>query len=151
MGEVLVADLETNGIDPSRIWVVGVLNVETDEYTSYVGDDIPEGLMRIAEADLVIGHYFKKYDAKVINKLTEGLITLQEDKIIDTVELSRSLFSDLPNHKLKTWGDIFEYPKIDYDKGFEEFHPEMLPYCERDVRLNKRVYDFFVEHLEQSS
>lgn len=146
---VLVGDIETNGLKPNIIWCVGVLDIDTGEYTSYVGDEeVPVGLMRLAEADVVVGHYFKGYDAPVIKKLTDGLITIDEDKIIDTCELSREFFPDLPNHKLETWGEIFEDHKIKYDKGFERFHPEMVPYLEQDVRLNARLYKFMIEHLE---
>ncbi|RYD64010.1 MAG: hypothetical protein EOP83_10800 [Verrucomicrobiaceae bacterium] len=146
---IIVADLETNGLKPDTIWVVGIKDVETGEYTSYVGEEeVPLGLMRIAEADIVIGHNFKGYDAKVIANLTDGLIKLDESKIIDTCELSRKLFREMPNHKLETWGDIFEFPKIKYDKGFEKFHPDMVPYCERDVELNAVLYEFMMKHID---
>jgi hypothetical protein len=146
MSSVLIGDIETNAIyQPSRIWMVGVLDFYTDEFTAYVGDDeVPLGLMRLAEADLVCGHNFRAYDAKEITRMTEGLITLEDDRIIDTLEIGRSLFPDLVNHKLKTWGEIFGYPKIDYDKGFDAFHPDMVPYCERDCRLTKAVYEFLL-------
>jgi DNA polymerase III alpha subunit (gram-positive type) len=147
---ILVGDLETNGLRPNRIWVVGIKDVETGEYTSYVGDEeVPIGLMRLAEADIVIGHNFKGYDAKVIENLTDGLIKIDNSKIVDTVELSRKLFPELENHKLETWGDVFEFPKIKYDKGFEQFHPDMVPYCERDVELNAVLYQFMMDHIEQ--
>lgn len=147
MPTVLVADIETNGLKPDVIWCLGIIDNKTKEYTAYHGDDVPLGLMRLAEADVVVGHYFKKYDAKVIKKLTEGLVVIEEDKIDDTVELSRILFPDLPDHKLKTWGDIFGYPKLDHDE-WHRFSPEMLVYLERDVRLNDKLYDFFIEQIE---
>jgi hypothetical protein len=150
VGEILVADLETDGFDPKVIWVVGILNLETDEYTAYTGDDVAEGLLRIADADLVVGHYFRGYDKKVIEKLSEGVIVLDDNKIDDTCEMSRELFPELPNHKLETWGKILGSPKIKYDKGFEEFHPEMLPYCEQDVRLNAEVYRTFIKEMSRA-
>lgn len=147
MGEILVADLETNGLKPSRIWMVGILDYKTNEFTSYVGEDeVPIGLMRIAEAERVIGHNFRGYDKKVIEKLTDGLITLDNARIDDTVEISRSLFPTLQNHKLATWGEIFGYPKLDFN-NFDEWDPLMIPYCQRDCELNKVLYDFFVDHI----
>jgi DNA polymerase III alpha subunit (gram-positive type) len=145
--EILVGDLETNGLKPNIIWAVGVIDMNTDEYTAYVGEDeVPIGLMRLAQADRVVGHNFRGYDAKVIRDLTEGLITIDDAKIDDTVELSRVLFPEMPNHKLGTWGEIFGFPKLDF-KNFDKFDPEMLPYMERDVRLNKMLYQFFLDHL----
>lgn len=144
---VLIGDIETNGLKPDRIWMVGVLDYNTDEYQAYVGDDeVPIGLMRLAEADLVVGHNFRGYDARVIAKLTNGLITIDNSKIDDTLEISRLLFPDLENHKLGTWGDILGFPKLD-SPLFETFTPKMIPYCERDCRLNKVLYDFLLDHL----
>lgn len=146
MNEILIADLETNGISPSEIYIVGVLNYTTDEYTQYYQslDEISVGLMRLNDARLIIGHNFIKYDSTTIRKLTEGVIDIPETKIIDTLTMSRKLFPDMKKHSLGEWGDIFDYPKIDYKLGFDRFHPEMLPYCERDCRLNKRLYDFLI-------
>lgn len=152
MGEILVADLETDGLKPNRIWVVGIISMETGEYRAYVGDEeVPEGLMRLANAERIIGHSFKSYDAQVISKLTEGLIVIDPDKIDDTVEISRALFPNLKNHKLKTWGEILGVPKIEYTGGFDEFHEDMLPYCKRDVELNKLLYEFLLSQLEEAA
>lgn len=148
---ILVADLETNGFKPNKIWVVGVLDVETDEYTAYTGDDVAVGLMRLVEADLVIGHNFREYDAKVISKLTERVIEIPNEKIIDTLELGRMLFPDMPNHRLATWGEMLGLPKIEYTGGFDEFHEDMLPYCKRDVVLNKLLYEFLLSQLEETA
>jgi hypothetical protein len=145
--EILIGDLETNGLKPDRIWMVGVLDYHTDEYVSYIGDDeVPLGLMRLAEADRVIGHNFRGYDARVIKKLTNGLIEIDNDRIDDTVEISRALFPELENHKLATWGEILGFPKLD-SPLFETFTPKMIPYCERDCRLNKVLYDFLLSRM----
>lgn len=146
---ILVGDIEANGLKPSRIWMVGVLDFHTDEFTAYVGEDeIPYGLMRLAEADLVVGHYFKGYDAPVIERLTEGLITFDRNKIDDTVEISRALFPELSDHKLGTWGELLGYPKLDFT-NFDTFDPAMIPYCERDCRLNGALYRFFLSQIEE--
>lgn len=145
MSEILVADIETNGLRPDTIYMVGVLNLETEEYTAYIGDEVPLGLMRLAEAECVIGHNFIGYDAPVIENLTDGLIKIDKEKIIDTCDLSRRLFPLLPSHKLKVWGEIFGDEKIEYDKGFHRYHPDMVPYLEQDVRLTTRLFRFLSE------
>jgi hypothetical protein len=142
---ILIADLETDGLKPSIIWVVGILDYETDEFRAYVGDEVAEGLMRIAEADLVIGHNFTDYDARVIKKLTDSIITIDRDRIVDTLALGRKLLPHMKCQKLEEWGDILGLPKIIYTEGFSRYNPKMVPYCERDCRLNKRVFDFLIE------
>lgn len=145
--KILIGDIETNGLHPNIIWAVGIVDYDTDEYTAYVGEDeVPLGLMRLAEADLVVGHYFRGFDAPQIERLTEGLIKFRPDQIDDTVEISRALFPELKSHKLREWGEILGYPKLE-SPSFDEFTPELLPYLERDVRLNKALYQFFLDHI----
>lgn len=141
---ILVGDIETNAIHmPTDLWMVGVLDYFTDEFTAYHGDDVPEGLMRLAEADLVIGHNFKGYDVKNIERMTNRLVTFDVRKIVDTLDLSKR-HAKLENHKLKTWGQLFDFPKGDID-DFSRWDPRMIPYCERDCRLTKKVFDLLNE------
>lgn len=141
---VLIGDIETNAIHmPTDIWMVGVLDYDSDEFTAYHGDDVVDGLLRLAEADLVIGHNFKGYDIKNIERMTNRLVTFDMSRVIDTLNLSRK-FADLKDHKLKTWGEMFNFPKGDYH-DFSRFRPEMIPYCERDCRLTKLVFDILNE------
>ncbi|RYD68253.1 MAG: hypothetical protein EOP83_01170 [Verrucomicrobiaceae bacterium] len=144
----LVADLETDGLKPKKIHMVGIMDFDTKEYTSYIGEDeVPVGLMRLAEADRVVGHNLRSFDAKVIKDLTEGLIVIPDDKIDDTLEIGRMLFPQLENHKLKTYGEILGFPKFEYEGGWGEFTPEMAPYCQRDVELTAALYEFFLTQL----
>lgn len=145
--DIIVADLETNGFKPNVIHVVGVLDLATDEFIAYTGDDVPEGLLRIQRADRIIGHHFRGYDKVQIERLTEGLILLPDEKIDDTLEIARALFPEMENHKLKTWGEILGSHKIEYEGGFDEFDPRMVPYCEQDCRLNKILYEFLLSQL----
>ena len=61
--------------------------------------------------------------------------------LIDTLVLSR-LFNPIRegNHGLESWGYRVGLPKIDFT-DYGTFSPEMVEYCERDVLVNKKVYD----------
>jgi hypothetical protein len=127
--------------------MVGVVDLITEEYTAYVGDDeVPYGLMRLAEADFVAGHNFLGYDAPVIEKLSDGLIVFDRDRIEDTLILSRKLFPGRKSHSLESWGLDFGLPKLP-SPLFERFTPELVPYCKRDVILNKRLYDHLIAEM----
>lgn len=141
---ILIADLETDGLKPSVIWVLGVLDWETDVYTAYTEDEIPVGMLRLLEADMVVGHCFQSFDAPVIEKLTDGLINIPSSKIYDTCSKSQKLVKGMRNHKLKEWGEILGFPKGDHS-DFSKLTPEMLVYCERDVRLTRKLFDFLLE------
>lgn len=144
---ILVADLETNGLFPDVIWMVGILDVETDEFTAYVEDEVPAGILRMHEADVLIGHNIRKYDCFHIERLMEGIVTFDQRRIVDTVELSRKLFPSLKDHKLATWGEILGSPKLDF-KEFDRYTPEMAVYCEQDCRLNKALYEFLLSQID---
>lgn len=137
---IVIADIETNGFNPDTIWVLGILDLYTDDYVSYEGDDIPHGLMRLAEADLIIGHCFKSFDAVQIKKLTDGLINIPKEKIIDTHEYSRKLF-EMEKHTLETWGELLGIPKLGNTiTDFFSFDPAMIPYCKRDCEITKETF-----------
>ncbi len=89
MGEILIADLECDSLKPSTIHMVGVLCWGTDQFTDYNGENVAEGLVRIAEADKVIFYNGLGYDVPVVERLTEGLVTFKRDRIIECLDLSR--------------------------------------------------------------
>ncbi len=152
MAGVLIADLETNGLlyetdrapKATTIWMVGLLDFDTEEFEYYSGyeDDDPRsvmaGLMKMAEADLLIGHNLLGYDIPLIEQFTNRLLTFDRARIIDTLLMSRRLVN-MPRHRLYDWGDMLGYPKFP-QPDFATFSPEMIPYCERDCRLNKVVF-----------
>ncbi len=141
MGNILVADIETDGFDPSVIWVVGIFDYDTGKYQSYYGDDVVEGLVRLAEADLVVGHNFIRYDAHHIRRMTDGLIDIPKSKIYDTFEKSTKLFSKMVSkHGLRAWGDLFQFSKGDHS-DFSKFSPEMVTYCKRDVLITVMLFE----------
>jgi len=146
---ILVFDIEGNGLNPNIIFVLGVLDYETGEYTDYTceDDNIAEGLLRLAEADLVVGHYVKGYDIPVIERLTEGLITIDRAKVCDTYELSYDLFPRLRNHKLRTFGEILGFPKGEWH-DFSKYDPGMRPYCKTDCLVTGRLLEFLLGEIE---
>lgn len=143
--EILIADIETNGFQPNEIFVVGIINLQTDKFDAYYGEQIPYALIRLANAHTVIGHNFRQFDAVQIRKLSDGLIDLQQNQIVDTLEFSRELFPQMDSHSLDTWGEILQFPKGSV-KSFKEFSPELIPYCERDCRLTKMIFEFLSSH-----
>lgn len=145
---MLVIDLETNGYEPSVIWLAGVLDFDTDEFTPHVGDDaVVDAIVKMKEADCLIGHNIKAYDLYHIERLLDFEVRFDQNLIVDTLELSRELFPHFRSHSLEAWGERLGLPKANYTKGFSRFHPEMIPYCERDVRLNRLLFEHLLEHM----
>lgn len=140
---ILIADLECDSLKPSTIHMAGILDWETDQFTDYNGENVAEGLVRIAEADKVIFYNGLGYDVPVIERLTEGLVTIKRDRVIECLDLSRR-YVTMKNHKLATWGDLFDFPKGDHS-DFTRYSKEMSVYCERDCRLTKLVFNLLNE------
>lgn len=148
---ILISDIETNGLRPDIIWVVGILDFETGEFTAYThaDDNIAEGLLRLMEADAVVFHNGDDYDVPVIERLTDGLITFDRSRVIDTLKMGRKLIPEMRTQKLLEWGEVFEVPKVPFD-GWEEYDPQMVHRCHVDCQITKLVFDFLLDLEKQS-
>ena len=136
----ILFDLECDGFKPKRIWVISMIDLITREAESFVGADrIAQAIARLQDAKLLVGHNIKTFDIRVIEKITEGVVQFDRDKILDTLYLSKALVK-MDNHKLEGWGEILGLPKLDTPFSFYRYDPRMVPYCERDVELNLQVF-----------
>jgi DNA polymerase III epsilon subunit-like protein len=136
-------DLEADGFKPSVIFCICITDLLSMESRSYSGDDIPEALILLAEAVMVVGHYIRGYDCPVIERLTDGMITFTEEAKVDTLDMSKKLTSR-QKHSLEIWGGDFGLPKLP-SPLFERFDPKMIPYCERDVAITVKVFFHLLE------
>ena len=99
----LVFDIETDGLDATKIWCISTCDIHTEELNSYYGDSLQEGLTVLQDADKLIGHNIIGFDIPVVNKLLH--VDLSTKPLIDTLVLSR-LFNPVRegNHGLESWG-----------------------------------------------
>jgi len=135
----LVFDIETDDLKATKIWCICTCDARTEEIKSYYGDTLFEGIKKLQEADKLIGHNIIGFDIPVIKKLLN--IDLSDKILVDTLVLSR-LFNPVRegNHGLESWGYRVNFHKIEFNE-YNKFSKEMVTYCERDVLLNKKVYD----------
>mgnify|MGYP003674152199 FL=1 len=136
----LVFDIETDGLDPSVIWCL-VAQDEHGKFHHFYEDTLQEGIRFLQKADRLIGHNILGYDIPVIKKLT-GIDLYQADKIIDTLVLSRLLNPTREGgHSIGKWGPKLGLPKKDSPE-WSTFTKEMLSYCERDVDINYKLFNY---------
>ena len=140
----LVFDIETNGLNPSVIWCIcGIkddkmftLEMPTKEMWLELMDGVTE----------VIGHNIIRYDVPVVERLLDVSI---DCKIIDTLVMSRLYNPQLEGgHSLAAWGERLKFPKGDYH-DWSALTPEMVEYCQQDVRVTERVYEVLVKELSE--
>lgn len=143
--KVLVSDIETDGLSPTVIHMIGVLDYASDDFIDYNGETLVDGLCEVDECDILMV-FNKNYDIKYVKKLTENVITFKDVVVVDVLALSRKYVDFLPNHKLETWGEYLGFPKGDFN-DWSKYSPEMGVYCERDCRLTKKIFDFIREML----
>lgn len=134
----LVFDIETDGLDATKIWCVSILDADTHKQYNFPPNKLNQAFSMLSKAEKLIGHNIINYDIPVIKKIAQ--VDLSDKKIVDTLVLSR-LFNPTREggHGLESWGYRLKLPKIEFE-DYEFYSQEMMDYCERDVLLNHKVY-----------
>ena len=136
----LVFDIETDGLKPTVIWCL-VAQDEQGKFYHFYEDTLDEGIKFLQQADRIIGHNILGYDIPVIKKLM-GVDLYHPDKVIDTLVLSRLINPTREGgHSIAKWGYKLGLPKKDSPE-WDTFTKEMLSYCERDVDINYKLFNY---------
>ena len=138
----ILFDIEADGLEPTKIFCIVAMDLDTEEIYSYDIDQIDEGINFLSKASKLVGHNILGYDLPALNKVAG--VNLNHIKIVDTLVLSR-LFKPTREggHGLESWGYRLGFLKGNYGKSdgaWEQYTPEMLQYCINDVKLNAKVY-----------
>ena len=136
----LVFDIETDGLNPTVIWCLVAID-ETGDVYRYYEDTLDEGIKLLQNADKIIGHNIIGYDIPVIKKLM-NVDLYDASKVVDTLVLSR-LFNPTREggHSIAKWGYKLGLPKKDSPE-WTSFTKEMLDYCEQDVVINNKLFNY---------
>ena len=137
-------DIETDGLKPTVIWCLCAikddkmytLEMPTKEMVEELFSDVTEH----------VGHNLINYDIPVVEKLLDVSINGQ---IIDTLVMSRLYNPQLDGgHSLDAWGQRLKFPKGDYH-DWSALTPEMVVYCQQDVRVTERVLEVLLKELNE--
>lgn len=151
-----VLDIEADGLNPTKIWMVVALDIDTNQYYTFFPyrEDIQRNYVQelkdfIAKLTLAVGHNVINYDFFHLERLYG--VTVPKEIVRDTLVLSKLFQFQLPGgHSLENWGSILKEPKLEFSK-FDEYSDEMLTYCKQDVLLNLKVYQFLSNRLKNDS
>ena len=147
----LVWDIETDGIEATRIWCLCASDLDSGiEYRFSDHDDellgMGDACALLAKANVHIGHNLIGYDIPVVERLLG--IDLSKAKVYDTWVMSQTLrFKREHKHGLAGWGNHLGNAKIEFN-DWEKYSKEMLHYCMQDVRVNVQVYQKLLEEFQ---
>ena len=115
----LVFDIETDGIDATKVWCIVAQDVETKKIYKWRPDDIKSGLQFLLKADALIGHNIIGYDLAMLTKLYD--LDFYNKKLYDTWLMSQVLgYKRKHKHGLGGWGEHLGYNKLEFS-NFSEF------------------------------
>ena len=148
----LIFDIETDGLNPSVVWVIVTKDVDSGTVETYTETPIGSGRcgwpafnLAIRNATEVIGHNIIGYDIPACERLLgtdfSGL------KITDTLVMSRLADPQRDGHSLAYWGEQLGYPKGTYE-DWTKYTLEMVVYCKQDVCVNEQVYKALISELD---
>ena len=141
---VYALDIETDSLDPTRIWCVCAVNVDTKEerqwtYPDKIEEEKQSFLSFLSEVDYLVMHNGLSFDLPVINNLL-GL-NVPYTKVIDTLVWSRlDDFSREGGHSLKAWGLRNGGKGKGDHTDFSILSQDMLDYCMNDCHETIKVY-----------
>lgn len=132
-------DVETDGLDPSRVWCIVSCNLDSDEVKTYEERDFERFKLDASNYTLVVGHNIIAFDLPALRRLI-GYVPSDKTGIRDTLILSRLLKYEVANgHSLEAWGKRLGFHKTDHNE-WDVYTPAMLEYCINDTKLSKKLY-----------
>jgi len=133
----IIADIETNGLNPDTIWCAVFEDLSTGEVTECVGHQQIKEYISHHVGSIWVGHNFISFDAPVLNRLLAAGILLSD--VVDTLVLSYLYNPGLDGHALADYGERFGIAKVEHE-DWSQFSPHMMERCRGDVLLTKRVF-----------
>lgn len=140
----LVADVEANGLEPTKIWCMVVKDIETKEKKVLLGHNEIYQFWLANKSATWIFHNGIGYDCYYLDRLCGTDFTHSD--VVDTLVLSYLYWPAIPGgHSLEAYGERLKIPKVHAwltDRDFQNVNNISLfiERCETDVEITDRVY-----------
>lgn len=165
--------------ESTKVWTICLTHVQTKtklKINPFKDPDAKkkflEFIFSFGECPNIIGHFILGYDNFVVQNILDINFTVGKDTIegkpvqfIDTLYLSMFLNPDRVGHSIEAFGEELGLPKIDWrakavelgliernapnGAEFQQWHPEMDVYCDRDTDVNVLVYEYLQKEWRQ--
>lgn len=153
----IVFDLETQNLfqdvgsrDPVAldISVITVYDSGTDKYTTVTVHEIEKIWPIIEAGDALVGYNSNHFDIPILNKYYPGdLTSLKSIDILASIQQSLGKRLKLDDIASATVGAKKTANGLIAVKWWREGNiADIMKYCEQDVRVTKKVFDYAMEH-----
>ena len=148
----LVYDIETNGLDPDKIWCLVAQDIDkgtiykfSDYDDTLLGSNEAIGLLK--KAEVIIGHNIINFDNRMVKRIW-GLDLNNTKKNYDTFVMSQVLrYKRKHKHGLAGWGEHLGNSKWSFDE-WDKYSKEMLKYCVQDVKVNADIFQALMKEYQ---
>ena len=131
-----IIDIETDGLEPTRIWFAACKDIDSDFVRVCFNSD--ELKKTIAKTDVFVGHNLLGFDLHWLKELWD--IDIDYRKVEDTLVLSTLFYPErLGGHSLEQWGITLKNEKRKHTDWLK-MSADMISYCIQDVKLTDQVY-----------
>ena len=139
----IVFDIEANGLNPDKVWVIVAHELDTQETKVFSGSTLYDFNTYIQDlhGDVyeLIGHNIIDYDIPVLERILGT--DFGSCNVTDTLVLSRLADpSREGGHSLENLGQLLGCPKGEHN-DWDNYSQEMVEYCKQDVLVNVKVYN----------
>ena len=152
--KLCVFDIEGNGLDADRIWVLSAAIYSEGEWRLKSTHDYDEMRSFFLGCDTLVGHNIIRWDIPTVERILDIKI---KARLIDTLSLSWYLEPYKVIHGLDDWGTFFDIPKPKITEGewlgplegetMQQFLDKMTNRCQEDVKINCKLWDKQVKNL----
>jgi hypothetical protein len=144
-------DIETDGLDANRIWVICSKDLDTGETIQFLNpshiDEEKEKFFEYCKTVVDSGgkfvfHNGLGFDVPVLHRLI-GPDCVPYLSVIDTLIVSRMIDYEVKDgHSLKAWGIRLGLFKGEH-KDWSKLSQEMIDYCHQDVAVTQALFERF--------
>lgn len=141
-----VFDIETDGLDPTKIHVLSYNVVskygdvlEQGDITDY--DEMREIIKSIPQKDaIVVGHNIVRFDIPALEKILK--IKFPKTMVCDTLLMSQFLYAPIGrSHGLEEWGKRLEIQKVQIKDWENQSINDYIKRCRTDVEINTTLWN----------
>lgn len=138
MKPVLVFDIETDGLNPTKIHCMSWCDLSQYDEKICHTSDYHEMIRVISDKNMtLVGHNIQRYDLPALEKL---LGIAHRTDVIDTLAMSWYLFPKRLKHSLEEWGNFFGEKKVEIDDWENLTVEDYFNRCDVDVSINIKLF-----------